>query len=211
VIANNQFENSGVVRFAGTANKLISVTGNAFNHAGLVLPSRTASQVNVTGNTRYGSEETDLSGAEVVFGNKGFGNDRTENSLEVNGNLTAPHLKTKGISDGGEVDVSNNIKLYCQQTGSTLEVGYVLDIKANPPVANGGSILCIDETIYPKNFLSGTFSSKSGNWQVPKGWYNMGTNSVKGTEYGQYNGVSDGSVCMMNSGLIGTTIHYRRY
>jgi hypothetical protein len=53
-----------------------------------VLPSGTASQVSVTGNTRYGSGETDLSGAEVVFGNKGFGDDRTENNLNVDGQLT---------------------------------------------------------------------------------------------------------------------------
>jgi hypothetical protein len=65
-----------------------------------VLPSGTASQVSVTGNTRYGSGETDLSGAEVVFGNKGFGADRTENNLIVGGQLTV---------NGNIVMVSNSI------------------------------------------------------------------------------------------------------
>jgi hypothetical protein len=37
----------------------------------------------VSGNQRWGYPETDLSGAEVVFGNQGFGDDRTENSLVV--------------------------------------------------------------------------------------------------------------------------------
>jgi hypothetical protein len=71
-----------------TAETLLIVKGNAFNHAGLVIPSGTASQVSVTGNTRNGSGETDVRGAEVVFGNKGFGDDRTENNLIVGGKLT---------------------------------------------------------------------------------------------------------------------------
>jgi hypothetical protein len=50
----------------------------------------------VSGNQRWGYPETDLSGAEVVFGNQGFGDDRTENSLVVNGNTTLQNLYMAG-------------------------------------------------------------------------------------------------------------------
>jgi hypothetical protein len=71
IITGNNFSNSGVVKFEGSKNARISVTGNVFTHAGLVMPKSCVSDANVTGNTRYGSGETDLSGA-TVSGNKGF-------------------------------------------------------------------------------------------------------------------------------------------
>jgi hypothetical protein len=71
LITGNNFSNNGIVKFGGSGNARISVTGNVFTHAGLVMPKSCVSDANVTGNTRYGTGETDLSGA-TVSGNKGF-------------------------------------------------------------------------------------------------------------------------------------------
>jgi hypothetical protein len=71
VINGNIFENSGVVRFTGTGNAQIAITGNVFTHAGLVVPSSVATSVSITGNVRYGSGELSIDGATVA-GNVGF-------------------------------------------------------------------------------------------------------------------------------------------
>jgi hypothetical protein len=89
-----------VVRFVGVntdegRNWRISVTGNVFQNAGLVMPSGIVGAAVVSGNMRWNGE-LDLSGAEVVFGNQGFGDDRTANSLVVNGNTTLQNLYMAG-------------------------------------------------------------------------------------------------------------------
>jgi hypothetical protein len=132
------------------------------------MPSGIVSNATVTGNVRWGSAETDLSGADVVFGNKSFGNDRTENNLVVGGEIkmngnTVPAIGYKTVNFGTisssytipnldfvgqwaiiNGNIAKNGSLYLPSSGKYIVTSYRLDSGSYIPnfgILDGGSLI----------------------------------------------------------------------
>jgi hypothetical protein len=163
-----------------------------FTNAGLVMPSGIVSNATVTGNVRWGSAETDLSGADVVFGNKSFGDDKTENNLVVGGQLNAKNAVLGDSYNGGEVHLCGRIYF---------ENGYL----------QGGKY---QSYVYPTEKPMPSRFSVSGNWTVPRGWYTFSNGSddyryATNSSGSNLSGPSDGNMKIITAGA--ATLYYKRF